>query len=277
MNENPQEKRIKMKKLFGVPLVMAIVCLTLFLSGCTVVDPGEEGVRVTMGKAGNEVLSSGPHFVMPGFSHVTTFNLQNQKVDDTLLCYSQDKQTITLAATLNYRLKEKNAVWFLQEQGTEKVIFDKLVRQPFLEIPKQLISLYTLDHLLANREAISDKIESLVRERLVISNIEVIDFSITNIDLDDEYENAVKEKQVAAEKALKAKNDLDRVKVEGEQKIVQAKAEAETIRVAAEAITSQGGEAYVRLKAIEKWKGDVPTYMVPGSSVPFIGSVTPTK
>ena len=31
-----------------------------------------------------------------------------------------------------------------------------------------------------------------------------------------------------------------------------------------------GGADYVKLKAIEKWNGTVPTQMIPGSTVPFI-------
>jgi hypothetical protein len=54
---------------------------------------------------------------------------------------------------------------------------------------------------------------------------------------------------------------LDRIKIEAEQKVTVAKAEAE-------AIQANGGESYVRLKAIEKWNGILPTYT--GNTVPFI-------
>lgn len=47
-------------------------------------------------------------------------------------------------------------------------------------------------------------------------------------------------------------------------------AEAEAIRIQAEAITSQGGAEYVQLQAIAKWNGTVPSTMVPGATVPFI-------
>ena len=47
-------------------------------------------------------------------------------------------------------------------------------------------------------------------------------------------------------------------------------AEAEAIRIQANAINSQGGEDYVNLKAIEKWDGVLPTQFVPNAAVPFL-------
>jgi hypothetical protein len=70
---------------------------------------------------------------------------------------------------------------------------------------------------------------------------------------------------VAQQTALKAENDLTRIKTEAEQRIAQA-----------QAITQQGGRDYVNLKAIEKWDGKLPQQMIPGSAVPFI-NVNPER
>lgn len=51
--------------------------------------------------------------------------------------------------------------------------------------------------------------------------------------------------------------------------IIKQKGEAEAIKIQAEAIQTQGGAAYVNLKAIEKWSGALPVTML-GNSVPFI-------
>ena len=55
------------------------------------------------------------------------------------------------------------------------------------------------------------------------------------------------------------KNKLERIKFEAQQKIEQSKAEAETIRIQADAIRQQWGAEYVQLKWIEKWDGKLPT------------------
>lgn len=84
------------------------------------------------------------------------------------------------------------------------------------------------------------------------------------------HPRAVESKQVSQQQALKAKNDLERIKLEAEQRVAQAEAEATAIKIQAEAITQQGGEDYVNLKAVEKWDGKLPTQMIPNASLPFI-------
>ena len=74
----------------------------------------------------------------------------------------------------------------------------------------------------------------------------------------------------AEQNALAAKNKLEQVRYEGEQRLTQAKAEAEAIRIQAQAIQSQGGREYVQLQAIAKWDGKLPTFTGGAGAVPFI-------
>ena len=58
--------------------------------------------------------------------------------------------------------------------------------------------------------------------------------------------------------ALKAQRDLERIKVEAEQKLTQARAEAESLRLQKENATPELVELRrieAQLKAIEKWNG----------------------
>ncbi len=103
--------------------------------------------------------------------------------------------------------------------------------------------------------------------RLTPRFIVVDDFSIVNFDFSDSYERAVEDKQVAQQQALKAENDLRRIQVEAEQRIAQAKAEAEAIRIQSDAL--QQNQGLIKLEAVKKWNGILPQYML-GNSVPFI-------
>jgi uncharacterized membrane protein YqiK len=55
---------------------------------------------------------------------------------------------------------------------------------------------------------------------------------------------------------------------------VEATAEAEAIKIQAEAIQQQGGASYVNLKAVEKWDGHLPAQMIPGGALPFLNLQT---
>ena len=69
--------------------------------------------------------------------------------------------------------------------------------------------------------------------------------------------------------ALAAKNKLEQVKFEADQRIAQAKGESEAIRIQASAIQSQGGADYVKLQWIKQWNGVLPTTSL-GANTPMV-------
>jgi hypothetical protein len=66
---------------------------------------------------------------------------------------------------------------------------------------------------------------------------------------------------------LKADRDLERIKIEADQRVADAKGKAEAIRIEANALTQNA--KIVELRWIEKWDGKVPTYW--GNVSPFVG------
>lgn len=123
--------------------------------------------------------------------------------------------------------------------------------------------------MVEKRPLVKDEIKAELLVRLnqyfVVDEFSIIDFSFS-----DQYEAAVEAKQVAQQRAFEQENISKQIEEQAKQRVTQAKAEAEAIRIQAEAVTSQGGADYVKLKAIEKWRGEVPTTMVPGATVPFL-------
>ena len=108
-------------------------------------------------------------------------------------------------------------------------------------------------------------IERLQRDFMVVD-----EFSIVNFNFSESFNTAIEAKVTAEQNALAAKNKLEQSKYEADQRIATAKGEAEAIKIQAQAIQTQGGAAYINLKAIEKWNGLLPVYMMGNSPVPFI-------
>jgi regulator of protease activity HflC (stomatin/prohibitin superfamily) len=57
-----------------------------------------------------------------------------------------------------------------------------------------------------------------VRDRLIAHHIDVDAVSITDFNFSEEYNRAIEAKVTAQQNALKAENDLTRIKIEAEQK-----------------------------------------------------------
>lgn len=93
---------------------------------------------------------------------------------------------------------------------------------------KTLAAKYTAEQLITNRATVSTEMEDAISQKINPYGLSIEVFNIVNFDFSEEsikYEA----KQTAQQEALKAEQDLARIKVEAEQTIEKAKAEAERI------------------------------------------------
>lgn len=255
-------------KILGVfVLVMLAVGLLLVMMSATIIDTGEKGVVLRWGAMKGEILDQGFHWVNPISESVKKINVQTQKLEAETIGYSKDIQTVTVALALNYHIRPEMVGTMYQEVGVD---FQKRIIDPAMqESVKSATAKFTAQELVEQRPFVKDEITGELVKRL--SNYFSVDnFAITNFDFSDAYEEAIEKKQVAQQKAFEQENITKQEEEKGKQRVIAATAEAQAIKIQAEAITQQGGADYVKLKAIEKWNGTVPQSMIPGSAVPFI-------
>src|SRR3990172_5998392 len=108
----------------------------------------------------------------------------------------------------------------------------------------------------------------VIPNNIAVDAVSIVAFSFSKI-----FTDAIESKQTAEQLALKARRDLDRIKIEAEQKITAAQAEAESLRLQRANISTDLIELRkieANLKAIEKWNGILPQ-VTGGGAVPFIG------
>lgn len=111
---------------------------------------------------------------------------------------------------------------------------------------------------------------------IVVNNV----YFVWNMILPEQVMGRINAKIEATQNAMQKENELRAVEAEAqkqiaeanwyaESQIIKAKADAETIRIKSQAITSQWGMEYVQLQAIDKWNWVLPVTSL-GENVPFI-------
>jgi regulator of protease activity HflC (stomatin/prohibitin superfamily) len=265
--EDGDIKSVYVGKIVGQIIIFFFVVLPILFFTWTIISPGERGIIVRLGNI-NRVIDPGIHLKFPYIESVKVFDVKTVKMEVKTLAYSKDIQTVDAGLVLNYHLLPDRVNFLYQEIGMDYEV--SIIDPAIQESVKAVSAQFTAQDLVEQRAKVKDEIKKLLSERLSGRNIIVDELSITNFDFTDEYEKAVEAKQVAQQDALQAKNKLEQVKFEAEQRVAQATAEAEAIRIQAQAITQQGGEDYVNLKAVEKWNGMLPTQMIPNATLPFI-------
>jgi regulator of protease activity HflC (stomatin/prohibitin superfamily) len=258
----PLLSRIKYAFLIVIFLIAAMIIWGCFYT----VKSGERALVLRFGQV-QEVVSDGLHFKMPFIETVILVDVRTQKSHAPANAGTKDLQTVTTEVALNYHLDAKALQDTYSRIGLD--VENKVIEPRIQEIVKAVIARFSAEELLTRRDAVKQEIAAGLRTSLATYNINVEDIQITNFSFSRAFDEAIEAKQTAEQNALKAKNDLDRIKVEAEQKITMAQAEAETIRIQAQAIKEQGGEEYVKMKAIEKWNGVLPQY-TGGGTMPFI-------
>lgn len=276
------EKEVNPIKVIAI-IVGIIVAIVLFFSTVGVVGAGERGVKVQLGKIVGTV-EQGLYFKLPFVEKVYKIDVRTRTIkneyyvneggkvlsNNPLESASKDLQDVKISAVVNYKI-DPVKVKELYEQYREESNFEEQVLKPIIKKTiKETTSLYTAEELVTKRAEYNSAIDSKLTNEF--SNIGVIfeQSNITNLTFSESFNQAIEAKVTAEQQALKAQNDLKRVEFEAEQRIATAKAEAESIRISAQAINSQGGADYVNLKAIEKWNGILPAQMIPNATVPFI-------
>jgi len=252
---------------YVVGLVAAVAAIILLFGSWTIINPGQRGVRITLGSVSDQVLAEGVHLKIPLIQKIKKIDVTTQKLEQQVEAYSQNIQSVDVKLALNYNCKPELVHRLLQQVGMDYEI--RLIDPAIQESVKAATAKFTAQELVSERHKVKEEIKIELVTRLN-TYFMVTDFSLVDFAFSQDYEKSIEAKQIAEQQALKAKNDLERVRLEAEQRIAQAKGEAEAIKIQAEAITQQGGKSYVDLQAIAKWDGHLPTQMIPGAALPFI-------
>lgn len=261
-----KNKSIKMALIIGVSLLFL-----LFLKPWVQIGAGERGVVLNFGAVQQNVLGEGLHFRVPIMQKIIRMDVKVQKATTDATASSSNLQEVSSTVAINYHIIPDKANIVYQSIGVE--FKDRIIDPAVQEVVKAVSARYSAEDLITKRSAVSDAMKSTLTERLLAHNIAVDALSIVGFSFSKIYMDAIESKQTAEQLAMKAQRDLERIKIEGEQKITSAKAEAEALRLQRENISTDLIELRkieANLEAIKKWNGILP--QVTGSgAVPFIG------
>jgi regulator of protease activity HflC (stomatin/prohibitin superfamily) len=254
-----------------VLIIGAILVVFLFLHPWAQIGAGERGVVLNFGAVQENVLEEGLHFRIPIMQKVVTMDVKVQKSLTNAAASSSDLQEVSSEVALNYHIIPDKSSIVYQSIGIH--FSERIIDPAVQEVVKAVTAKYSAEELITKRPAVSEAMRANLAERLLVHNMAVDAFSIVGFSFSKIFMEAIESKQTAEQLALKAKRDLDRIKIEAEQTITAARAEAESLRLQKANISTDLIELRkieANLKAIDKWNGILPQ-VTGGGAVPFIG------
>lgn len=250
---------MKIKK-YIIAGVVVLVLLVLVSQSFSIVSAGHTGVVVTMGAVNDTVLSEGLQLKVPFAQRVVQIDNRTQKVESEGTASSKDLQIITYKVALNYKINNNASAKIYKTVGKD---YEQIIIAPAIqESIKAVTAGFTAEELITRRQEVGDQIKESLSEKINPYGLSAEVFNIVNFDFSEEFNKAVEAKQTAQQQALKAEQDLTRIKVEAQQKVEQAKAEAESIKLIQETLAT--APQYIEYIKWSKWDGQLPTVMGDG-------------
>jgi prohibitin 2 len=264
----------KIRRLVILAIVVIFLLIVVF-SSFTTINSGSVGVVSVFGAVRDEPLYQGLHFITPFITTVSKMDTRTQKVEAACAAASKDLQTISTTIVVNYHVTESTAPKLYAGVGRD---FENVIIVPAIqESVKAVIAQYSAEELITKRQLVSTGISDILSDKIGALGLVIDIFNITNLEFSDAFNAAIEAKQTAQQEALKAEQDLSRIKIEAQQKVVNATAQADATKAQADAdayaievIQKQlsQSEAYLEYQKIQKWNGELP--MVQGDSSPII-------
>ncbi len=272
-DQEAMEMADKIRSLAGtiVKVAIGLVLVAALFGSWYTVEPTEVAVRTQLGRIVG-VFGQGPHFKWPLIDSVEKFSIQVQRADIKTEAFSKDIQTMTAEVVVNYRVEQGTIESIYMNLGPSYV--NTVVNPIVQETLKAITAKYSAEAIISNRMDIVKALNDEVKRRLLEKQIVVTDISIVDLAFQSAFMSAVESKQVAEQESLKAQKLVEKAKMEADQAIAAARAQAESLRLQKEQVTDKMIElkkVEVNLELAKRWNGKLPDTVVGGSgAIPLL-------
>jgi regulator of protease activity HflC (stomatin/prohibitin superfamily) len=202
--------------------------------------------------------------------HLMNVQIQNGEGEGDAA--SKDLQSVHTKVAINYHLQPQFAVDAFKNVGPSvNILAERIILPATHESVKAVTARFTAEELITRRTEVRDAIAVLLKEKMSRHGLMLDEFNLINFAFSKSFADAIENKVKAEQQKQQAERDLQRLQVEAQQKVVGAKAEAESLALQRMQITPEL-LALRRIEneraAIAKWDGKLP--QVSGGATPFI-------
>ncbi|HXB11079.1 MAG TPA: SPFH domain-containing protein [Bacteroidia bacterium] len=286
--------------LLGIGAVLVV--FLGFANSCTRIHPGEAGFKISNSGDYRGVdsipLEIGWVFYVPGFSQVIKFPTSMQHVvwtssategsanNDELSIGCKGGAGFYLDIGMNYAvIPQKVAHIYLKFKTNDMdMLSNTYIRNTTRKVLNDLAGTYTVDSLLTNRPQYEKTAEKILSDMLIKDGIVINQLSIltTPRPSDATLAAAINAKITAKQNAETSQMQLQTSIAEANKKIAEARGDSASIVIKAHGQAAANEKIQMSLTPlliqkmwIEKWSGDLPTYMTGSNAMMMMNMPSP--
>lgn len=245
-----------------IGVVALFIGMIIFFAGTTIVPTGHIGVVTLYSKVQDEYLDAGLHLIKPFVEDVHDIDIRTQKYSNTVEGSAKDLQIVNITLSINYQIRTEKASTLYANVGAN---YEDTILNPALQSGlKSAMAQFTAEEMVTKRSevatAIANELNTRLEEYFLISAV-----NLENIGFTDEFNEAIEAKTTNQQKAEAEKAQLEIIKVQNEQKINTAEAEAKVRELQSQSVTDKSLEQLrleIQREMIQKWNGTLPQYIL---------------
>jgi regulator of protease activity HflC (stomatin/prohibitin superfamily) len=273
---------------FLIPIIAILVLLSIVSGSWYTVDQGERGVHLRNGAIVG-TSEPGLGFKMPFFDSIVKISTQTHTVSyEKIQAYSRDQQPAIIRASVTFNVPpEKVEDVYANFKNVDAMVARLIDRQVPTQI-ENIFGKYTAISAVQERTKFVLDLTDAIKKS-IIGPVNIDSVQIENIDFSDAYEKSVEDRMRAEVEVQTQKQNLEKERVnaqiavtqaqaEADSQLARAKAQAESIRITGEAEATaikaraealSKNQDLIELTKAEKWNGELPSTMLPNSTLPF--------
>ncbi len=227
-----------MKNLFFAAIIGGL------MGSCTIVQPGQVGVKSKFGKLTAGILESGPHFAAFG-TRVIIMPVSTRNIEINLNLPSKEGLNINSNISILYRIEKEMVPEIIEKIGTG---YEQIIRNVFRSASADVCAKFMAKDMHSGKRAeiegeIKTKMGDVLHERGII--IEAV--LLKNISMPEGLYSSIEDRLKAEQQALRMKFIVEQEKLEAERKIVEATGDRDAQLILSEGLTSE----IIQLRSIE--------------------------
>lgn len=245
-----------------VGAILLFIGMIILFASTTIVPTGHIGVVTLYQNVQDKYLDAGFHWVKPFVEDAHDVDIRTQKYSNTVEGSAKDLQIVNITMSINYQIKPEKVTELYAKVGEH---YADVILNPALQSSlKASMAQFTAEEMITKRAEVATKITEELNARLdeyfTISAV-----NLENIDFTAEYNKAIEAKTTNQQKAEAEKAQLEIIKVQNEQKINTAEAEAKVRELQSQSVTDKSLEQLrleIQREMVSRWNGVLPQYIL---------------
>lgn len=256
---------------------IGLIVLIAILSIPFTIQAGERGVITTFGKPSARIADEGLNLKIPFIQHVYKYNVKTIPINfdnkagmgdkseySSLFSFTKDQMEIQVAIVVNYHIQPTDVMNVYQTYGTQNYYNLNVIEPIIREAVKAESAKFNVAEMAIERETFSNNIHKNLATKFEGKKAVLESVYVVNIELPPAYKESIDKKMIAEQDALAAKNKLEQVTFEAQQKVAEAQGKADAMKL--EVLALSQNSQILELRTIEHWDGKLPLVVSYGNS-----------